>query len=622
MTHNASVTPETLPESVREKLVAPEKAFSAIRSGHRIFVGTACATPRTLISALEAGGAGLSDIQMIHFLTDGAIPMVDGVPTSRFQHKVFFVGADAREAVKLGFADYVPVSIAQVPALIRSGKITIDAALIQVSPPDAHGFVSLGVSVDIAKAALGAARTVIAEINPNMPRTLGDSFIPVGSIDVFTYADIPVTEYQHPPVDDVAEKIARYAARIIHDHATLQIGLGRIPNEMLKHLTNRRHLGIHSDVITDSLIDLIDSGAVTGESKSRQRGKVVASYCMGSRRLYDKVHNNPMFAFYPIDFVCDREEIRRQHNMVSVTQAFAIDLMGQVCADQFDGEFYGGVSTQPDFIQGAAAAPGGKAIVCLKAATDDGKRSRIRPLLLEGEGVTIARSDIHYVITEYGYAYIYAKSIKERALALIEIAHPDFRAALLDEAKRLGYVRADQTLKSRTGYPEDAEEAVTLKSGDTLLLRPSRASDCRGLQDIFYKMTPKDIYTRFFTTLSAMSVNQALHLCNVDYDNEMAFVAVHGDRENETIVGSACYFKDPSDNLGEVAYMIRPEWQGKGVGTALRNRMAEYAKAQGLKGFKADILVENTKMNRLFNQGPNVSVKQVGGAYEMIILFE
>jgi acyl-CoA hydrolase/GNAT superfamily N-acetyltransferase len=612
---------ESFPDDIKQKLKAPAAAFRAIKSGDRIFVGTACATPRTLIAELEVYKKRLDDVQMIHFLTDGAMPFKDGKRKSRFLHKVFFVGSDTLEAVKQGEAEYIPVSIARVPDLFLTGRIPLDVALIQVSLPDEHGFVSLGISVDIAHAAVLSSKTVIAEINPNMPRTLGDSFIPTSKIDHFVFVNTPITEYLHPPADEVAEKIARYAARIIQDNATLQIGLGRFPNEMLKYLSNRRNLGIHSDVITDTVIDLIEQGVVTGESKTSHKGKVVTSFCMGSARLYEKVNNNPMFAFYPIDYVCDPAEIKKNHQMVSVTQAFAIDLMGQVCSDQFDGEFYGGVSTQPDFIQGTAAAPGGKPIVCLPATTEDGKRSRIRSLLLEGEGVTIARSDIHYVITEYGSAYIFAKSIRERALALIEIAHPDFREDLLKDAKRLGYLRANLTLRSMTCYPEEEEKEVRLKSGEKLRLRPTTTSDRRGLQDIFYNLNPEDVYTRFFSKLVSLPMVRAESLCNVDYENEMAFVAVLGDMEKEIIVGSSCYFKDPGDNLAEVAYMIRPEWQGKGVGSVLQERMTQYAKSKGLSGFRAEILRENLKMTKLFQKGENIKVNHHGEHYEMVLTF-
>lgn len=607
---------------LKEKITTPEDALSVVRPGDRIFVGSACATPRILIQALEGLKTNLDDVQLFHFLTDGAIRHKGAVPETRFKHKVFFVGMDTREAVKQGQADYTPISIAQVPNLIENGGITVDVALVQTTMPDEHGFVSLGVSVDITKAAIEKARTVIAELNPNMPVTLGDTFIPVDQIDHMIVVDTPVIEYLHPPVDAVAEQIARYVARIIEDGSTLQIGLGRIPNEMLKYLSNRRNLGIHSDVITEPIVDLIEKGIITGNAKSIHKGQIVASYCMGTHSLYNLIDGNPMFSFHPIDYVCKASVISSNNKLVSVTQAFAVDLTGQICADQFEGEFYSGVSTQPEFLQGAAHSPGGKPIICLSSTTENGKESRIRPLLLEGEGVTIPRSDVHYIITEYGIAYLFGKSIRERALSLIEIAHPSFRSWLLDEAKRLGYVRPDQVLKSKVAYPAEEERKMVLKNGEKVLIRPSKASDVQGLQNIFYNLTPNDIYTRFFTCLKSLSVSKAEHLCNVDYENEMAFMAVSGEREKDFIVGSSCYYVDPSTNLADVAYMILPEWQGVGLGTALQQRMIEYAKSKKLRGFKADILAENVKMLRLAQGGlPNVSISKSDSDYEVIMLF-
>jgi RimJ/RimL family protein N-acetyltransferase len=307
--------------------------------------------------------------------------------------------------------------------------------------------------------------------------------------------------------------------------------------------------------------------------------------------------------------------------MVSVSQAFAIDLMGQVCADQYKGQFYSGVSTQPDFHRLAAYTPGGKSIVCMRAASEDATESRIRPLLLEGEGVTIPRSDVHYIVTEYGVAYLFGKSIQERSLALIEIAHPAFREWLLEEAKRLGYVRQQQKVKSSRAYPVEEERDVNLKDGRTVLIRPSKASDVQGLQDIFYSVPPQDVLTRFFAKLSALPYKEAQHLCNVDYENEMAFVAVSGERENETVIGSCCYFVDHSENLGEVAYMIRHQWQSQGLGSQLQEVMTAYARKMGLRGFKADILSENTKMIRLFEKVGTVDMKRDMEAYEMKIIF-
>ena len=606
---------------VEAKTTTPQEALSTIQSGDKIFVGTACATPRTLVAALEASQGHLDDVQLCHFLTDGACPIDEQLESTRFHHKLFFVGTDCREMTRRGKAHYVPISISQLPRLIENRSIPVDVALIQVTPPDEHGYVSLGVSVDITLSAVLNAGKVIAELNPNMPYTYGESQIPLNRIDHIVNVDTPVIEYLHEPADDISTQIARYISRIIDDNCTLQIGLGQIPNEMLKHIDHKRNIGIHSDVITEPIIDLIEKGIITGNSKTIQRGKVVASYCMGSQRLYEYVDRNPMFSFCPIDYVCDPGIITRNHKMVSVSQAFAVDLMGQVCADQYKGQFYGGVSTQPDFHRLAAYTPGGKSIVCMRSTSEDGRESRIRPLLLEGEGVTIPRSDVHYIVTEYGVAYLFGKSIQERALALIEIAHPDFRQELLVEAGRLGYVRSDQKVKSSSAYPVEEEKDVTLKDGQTVMLRPSKASDVHGLQDLFYSLPPEDVLTRFFAKLSTLPYKEAQHLCNVDYENEMAFVAVSGERENETIVGSSCYFVDHSENLGEVAYMIRNEWQSLGLGSLLQETMAAYARKSGLRGFKADILSENTKMIRLFQKAGTVDMKRDMESYEMKIIF-
>ena len=608
---------------LKDKLVTPDKAVEIVESGDRVFIGTACATPRTLIQALEDHRWEIADVQLVHFLTDGAILYEDNQPLTGFKHKVFFVGADSREAVKQDKSDYVPVSLTQLSTLIENHQLPIDVAFVQVSPPDEHGFVSLGISVDIMQQVIRQAEKVVAEINPHMPRTLGDTFVNVDQFDCLVEIDVPIIEYQHPPADEVAEQIARYVARIIDDGATLQIGLGRIPNEMLKYLTGRKDLGIHSDVITDPIVDLIESGVITGNEKSVHQGQVVASYCMGTKRLYQYIDQNPRFAFFPINYVCDPSVLAKNRKLTSVTQSFAVDITGQICADQFEGEFYGGVSTQPDFMRAAAVSSGGKPIICLPSTTDDGATSRIRPLLLEGEGVTIARSDVHYVITEYGMAYLFGKSIRERALSLIEIAHPSFRNWLLEEAKRLGYVRPDQTLSSKLAYPEAEERDVVLKNGTKMLLRPAKASDVAGLQDVFYHLTPADILTRFFTRISSLSVDKAEHLCNVDYENEMAFVAVVGEREYEKVVGSSCYFVEPSTNLGEVAYMIRPDWQGTGLGSALQQRMTEYAKSKGVIGFTADVLSDNSKMLGVFQKVAKISMKKRTHVevYEVTMLF-
>ncbi len=585
------------------RLVSTEQALATIPDGSRIYIGTGCAAPRGLLAQLEAMEPGPADLEFVSFLTTSALPQVEGSPRTRYRHRAFFVGSEVRGLASSGQLDYVPISLEEVPGLLASGRLRIDVALLQVSPPDSRGFVSLGVSVDLAPAILSVARRVIAEVNPAMPRTYGETFVHIDRFDALVNADVPVTEYVHPEIGVIAERVARYLASIIDDGSTLQIGLGRVPNQALRHLRDRRDLGIHSDVITDGVMDLVEAGVVTGRRKTRHRERIVASYCLGTRRLYDFVDDNPRLEFLPIDQVCDPEEVARQSQMVSITQAFAIDLTGQVCVDQFEGEFYGGISTQAGFMRGAARSAGGKPIVCLASTTEDGASS-IKPLLEAGDGVGIARSDVHYVITEYGVAYLFGKSIRERAVALIEVAHPRWREELLTAAKQLSYVRSDQYLASQAAYPVHEEHIVTLKNGAKVMIRPARAADAGALQELFHRLSPDDVYTRFFRRVRSLSYRELQTLCNVNHETDVAFLGVTGPRENEKVVGSGCYFLSPTTNLAEVAFMVSPEWQGMGLGTALQARLQEYAMSRGVRGFVSEILPRNTSMLRLATRAP------------------
>ena len=610
-------------DNYSHKYVSAMDVARSIKPGSKIFVGTACATPRSLVNALETMEKPPADLELFHFLTTGMLPVVDGVARSRFAHRSFFVGSDMTDLVNSGSAEYVPLSLTQIPPLIKNGRIRADVALIQVSPPDRQGYVSLGVSVDITMTVARHAKRIVAEVNPNMPRTAGDSFLHVDMIDQLVAVDTPVIEYRHAPADAIASRIARYVAEIIEDGSTLQVGLGRIPNETLKFLTNRVDLGLHSDVITDSILALIEQGVINGRKKTQHPGKIVASFCLGSRRLYDMIDGNPMFQFRPIEFIANIEAIARNKRMVSLTQAFAVDLTGQVCTDQFHGRFYSGLACQPEFMRGAALSEGGKPIVCLFSTTEDGKESRIRPNLQAGEGVSIPRSDVHYVVTEFGIAYLYGKSITERAIALIEVAHPDFRAQLLEEAKQLNFVRREQKVQNSKHYLVEEERHVILKWGKEVLLRPAGAGDIMAMKEIFYRMSAEDVYTRFFQRLEGLSFVTAQRLCNVNFETEVAFMATVGTRENEEIVGSACYFLNASTNLAEVAYMIVPAWQATGLGSALQQRLMEFAKKKGVRGFLAEVLQDNKKMISLAKRAcDNVHVTKESGVLEIVMTFD
>ena len=599
----------------RGRQVSAAEAVSVVRPGDRVFVGSACATPRTLVDALEQFSR--SGVVLVHFLTDRV--GTGDPPHTNYRHRVFYVGRDVRALHDVralresGLVEYVPLSLADVPRLFHNGQMPLDVAMVQVAPPDSDGTCSLGISVDVTKAAALTARTVIAEVNPAMPRTAGDSRIPVDRIASFVPVETPVVEYVHDPAGEVAEQIARYVARLIDDRSTLQVGLGRVPNEMLAHLTNRRDLAIHSDVITEPIVDLVAAGVVTGP--------VATSWAMGSRRLYDLVDDDPRFAFHPIEYICDPTVIGSRERMVSVTQAFTIDLTGQVSTESLDGALYGGVSTGPAFHRGALASPGGMAIVCLASRTPAG-RSAISLDLGPDEAVAIPRADVHWVITEYGTAYLFGRSLAERAVALIEIAHPDVRRELLDAAIERGLVGPKQQLRSRTAYPVAQVRDVRLRDGREVRLRPTRTSDTRAMQDLFYRLSEEDRETRFLHKLSSLTDSAAQHLCSVDYEEEMAFAAVVGPSAHERIVAASCYYLNPATGLAEVAYMVDPDWQGAGLGGILHAGLVEYAREHGARGMTADVLFGNSRMMRIFKRGDHsLSVKTDAGVEELTMLF-
>lgn len=587
------------PADLGTKHITAEEAAALVRPGATVFLGSASATQRTIVDALEARTPAPPDVCLYHFVTTGAYDGPQDAAKTKYYHRVFFVGTDMKHFLPTSAADYIPLRLSEVPRLLENGRIRIDVAFIQVSPPDRNGFVSLGVSVDITMAVVRHARMVVAEVNPNMPETYDDTHIHLSRIDHVVMVDTPLPVFEHLVADDIARRIAQYIAGIIDDGSTLQIGLGRIPNEALRYLTERHDLGIHSDVITDPIVEVVRSGAVTGAAKTQHRGKIVTSYCMGGEELYRLIDRNPMFLFLPIEQVCDPATIAGNHRMVSITQAFGIYLTGQTSIDQFDGVFYGGVSTQPDFMRGTSGAPDGKPIICMRSTTDNEKASRIRPFLTRADGVGIARSDVHYVVTEHGIAYLFGKSIQERALALIEIAHPKFREELLEAAKELGYVTKGQRSIRTGSYRIEAERTVTLRDGRTVMIRPALASDARSLQQLFHRLPAEDVFTRFFQRLKFLSFSDAQNLSNVDHDGDVAFVAVTGSREDETVVASGYYFLNRASNLAETAFAVNPDWQSGGLGSALQERLREIAQSRGVRGFVAEVLTSNEKMLRL-----------------------
>ena len=612
-------------KTYQDRLVDATTALKGIRRGSRIFIGSACGEPQILVKRLIDIAPTLADTEIIHFLDIGEASYTEERFNHNFRHNALFIGASARKAIHEGGADYTPVFLSEIPLLMLRGRMHIDTALIMVSPPDKSGYVSLGVSVDITKTAAELADYVIAEVNPNMPRTLGDSFIHVNQIDAFVENDNPILEFHTDPPGDTAKKIAEHVVDLIENGSTIQTGVGRIPSAVFPYLINKKDLGVHTEVFTEGIIDLIEAGIITCKKKSLHPGKIISSFCMGTKRLYDYVDNNPLFEFHPAHYVNNPAVIAKNDKMISINAALTVDLTGQVCADSLGFLFYSGIGGQVDFVRGAAMSKGGKSIIVLPSRTDDGKESRIVPYLQRGGGVVLTRGDIHYVITEYGVAYLHGKSIRDRALILINIAHPDFREELLEAAKEQGYVYKDQILPVVL-YPEKYETYFRDKKDREIFFRPVKPTDERGIQDLFYSLPSQDVYTRFFTSLKALPHKVVQPLVALDYMDRMAIVGVTGREEPESkeqIIAVGRYIRDPNTNLAEVAFTTDNEWQNVGIGSFLLRYLIQIAREHNIAGFTADVLSENAHMLRVFhNAGYALKSTLAYGVYELELRFD
>ncbi len=410
-----------------------EEAVKIVKSGDRVFIHGGAATPKLLVKAMADRHSELRNVEVVHIHTEGEAHYARPEMAGSFCTNAFFVGANLREAVNEGAADYVPVFLSEVPGLFRKNILPLDVALVQVSPPDKHGYCSLGVSVDVARAAVQCARHVVAQVNPNMPRTHGDGLIHVSQIDVAVDVNEPIHEVRPAVVSEIEARIGHYCADLIEDGACLQMGIGAIPNAVLLALTNHKNLGIHTEMFTDGIIDLVERDVINGSNKRVHPGKIVSSFIMGSRRLYDFVDDNPLIAVLDVAYVNDTAVIRRNPKVTAINSAIEVDLTGQVGADSMGTRQYSGVGGQMDFIRGASLSDGGKPIIALPSTTSKGI-NRIVPHLRLGSGVVTTRAHVHYVVTEYGVANLYGKNLRQRARALIEIAHPDHRAELEEQA--------------------------------------------------------------------------------------------------------------------------------------------------------------------------------------------
>ena len=428
-------------EPFRLRTVTAREAVQSIQSGMRVYIHPGCAEPEALAEALMARGPFVNNVEIVHLMTAGRADYVAPEMEGHFRHNAMFMGGNVRQAVNDGRADYTPIFLSQVEELFESGQMPIDVALVQVSPPDAHGFCSLGVGVDATLTAARCAKFVIAQVNEQMPRTFGDCFLQTSEIDAAVEVSRPLCELKPVPITDVHHAIGKHISGLIEDGCTLQLGIGGIPDAVLLELTNHRDLGVQTEMLSDSAIPLIEAGVINGSRKTIHRGKIVLSFVLGSKKLFDFVDNNPIFEFHPNQYTNDPWVISQNHKMVAINSALQVDITGQVCADSIGTTFYSGIGGQVDFIRGASRCKGGKPIIAIPATAKNETISRIVPMLDPGAGVVTSRGDVHYVVTEFGVADLHGKTIRQRAEALIEIAHPKFREELYSYCEKTRWLQ-------------------------------------------------------------------------------------------------------------------------------------------------------------------------------------
>lgn len=606
----------------QSKVVSAQEAMTKIKRGSRVFLGTGCGEPQHLIKAMVSD-QGLYDIMIYQMLSFTLSHYVDNPSfQKRFSLKLFFISRSMRRAAFEGRIDYLPCYLSQIPGLFSSNRIGLDVAMVQVSQPDKFGYCSLGVSVDITRAGLENARAVIAQVNERMPRTWGDSFVHVDDLDWLVPFDEPLVQ-SFPSLQDneVSRRIGHYVSQLVDDGATIQVGFGNLPFHILKYLDGKKDLGLHTHVITDGYLPLFERKIITNRKKSLLPDRIVTSLCMGSQRLYDFVDNNPAFYFRASDFVNDPLVVARNDNLVSISPALEVDLTGQVCTDSMGSLFYSGIGDQVDFMRGSAMSKGGFSIVVMPSTAQGGKISRIVSHLSEGAGVATTRGDVNFVVTEYGIAELMGKGIYQRVMELAQIAHPKFREELVETAKKRRYIFPDQMPPSTDDliFIEGYKRSFTLKNGKTLELRPLLPSDEFAYRNFFYSLQEKTIYMRFFYKMRTFTHEVAQkQWASLDYRHNISIVGLVQKGDHKEILAIGSYARE-SEERAEVAFVVREDYQGQGIGSYLLELLETIAIQNGYKGFCATVLRENASMLRVFkNRYPNAKVTFSGGSEVLV----
>lgn len=588
-----------------DKLLTTQESVKKIKNGSRVFIGTGCGEPQRLIKAMVED-LSIQDIVIYQMLSSTLSNYVnDENFLSRFSIKLFFISVLMRQAAFEGKIDYIPVYLSQIPEIFENHEIGLDAALIQVSPPDVHGYCSLGISVDITLSGMKNAEIVIAQVNPEMPRTWGDSIIHIDEIDYLVEHKEPILE-SLPEMKNqkIVERIGHYVNRLVDDGATLQIGFGHLPDAVVPYLSHKKDLGIHTQVITDGLLPLFEKKVITNKKKSYLQDKVVASLCMGSKKLYDYVDNNPIFYFKSSEFVNDPNVIAKNDNFISISSALEVDLTGQVCTDSKGYLFYSGMGDQVDFIRGSAMSKGGFSIIIIPSTAQNGKISRIVPHLSEGAGVATTRGDIDIIVTEYGIAEMRRKSIYQRVMELARIAHPKFRKTLIDEAKKRHYIFPDQLPPTTQDllFLDHYHYSIKLPNGRNIDFRPLLPSDEFESRHFYYSLQEDSIYYRFFNKRKVFSRDMLQkQWAQVDYRRNMTIIGLMQLGKRKQIVAIGSYAEAGADSA-EVAFLVKEKLHGMGIGSYLLKILETIAKENNYKQFIATVLSENRKMLKVFQK--------------------